>query len=920
MNNKKTYKMKKKYLSLLVALIGVILFKVNYQTEETHSYIKQVKAHPYFKSSLMTKKERKALGLPPNAYFEQEYLNEMNPSTGRTHPENLAEIQRNFRNYRKSPGDKNSSWVERGPNNVGGRTRAILFDPNDNTNKRVFAGGVSGGLWVNNDISDINSSWQKVGIPENLAITCIVVDPKNSQIMYLGTGESYTSDNGAGNGVWKSTDGGATWTNVFSESSDDIRLRLFYINTIAAWVNPSTNLTEILIGVAGAYYRSSQQFLGSDKTGLYKTSNGGATWDKISLDTPNSTPYEPNNIEVAADNTIWMSSTRNVFGHGGGTIFSSTDGQSFVVKHTISNARRTEISLSKTNKDKVFVLAEGDDTTPIIMKKTEDSFATSSNMSLPDDADNDITIADFTRGQAFYDLVIETDPNNDQILYAGGIDLFRSTDAGTTWVQMSKWSNNNALELLKIPVVHADQHALVFHPTDPNKAVIGNDGGVYYASSLSNAVVSSDANNFIEPRNLNYNTMQFYNGAIGQTETEDVLLAGSQDNGTQFISNATMNSTNSSVEVFGGDGAYSFIDKDGEYMIVSYTYNSKARLNLPYDDTGINLDNDQNTGSFINAQALDDNLDILFSNGSFSGNNTTAAYDSIVRYSGLKDGEVLVKDKIGNQALNSTTTALKVSPFTTTSTKLFLGLQNGRVLKVENANADTQTWNIISFGIGLIFGGSVSDINFGKNENEILVTFHNYGIKNIWYTEDGGVTWTSKDGDLPDLPVKAIMMNPLDNNEVIIGTELGIWRTENFKDFAPNWVQSQNGMSNVKVTSLELRTSDNTILASTYGRGMFTSKFTDNTPASVDDVLNGIKAFTVYPTISEGNFTIHAKNDLGVSKIDIFNINAKKVYSSNVDFSSNEKHQVSVKLNPGVYFLNIMDQNKKKSSSKIIIQ
>ncbi len=159
--------------------------------------------------------------MPPNKYFEQEYLLEMNPDTGRTHPENIIEVQKQLASQRKLqrvPGDASDNmWVERGPNNVGGRTRVVLFDPNDVTQKRVFAGGVSGGLWVNNDITDANSSWTQVGISENLSVSCITVDPNNSQIWYVGTGESYTQSQALGNGVWKTTDGGTTWINIYNE-------------------------------------------------------------------------------------------------------------------------------------------------------------------------------------------------------------------------------------------------------------------------------------------------------------------------------------------------------------------------------------------------------------------------------------------------------------------------------------------------------------------------------------------------------------------------------------------------------------------------------------------------------------------------------------------------------------------------------
>ncbi|MBT6082011.1 MAG: T9SS type A sorting domain-containing protein, partial [Polaribacter sp.] len=189
----------------------------------------------------------------------------------------------------------------------------------------------------------------------------------------------------------------------------------------------------------------------------------------------------------------------------------------------------------------------------------------------------------------------------------------------------------------------------------------------------------------------------------------------------------------------------------------------------------------------------------------------------------------------------------------------------------------------------------------------------------IWSSNNGGTSWMSKEGDFPDIPVKDILMNPLNNDQVIIATQLGVWATYNFKDDAPTWMQTNNGMSSVKVTSLDLRIADNTILASTFGRGMFTGKFTAAT-ASIDDVLVNNNAVTIYPTVSNGNFTIVAKTKLGVTKVTIFDINGKQVYKRTLDFTTTDKQQVSVNLNTGVYMVNVMDENNRKTSSKIIIE
>jgi len=549
-------------------------------------------------------------------------------------------------------------------------------------------------------------------------------------------------------------------------------------------------------------------------------------------------------------------------------------------------------------------------TTPQILSTT-DSFTTTTSITGPADADTGIPNNDFTRGQSWYDLVIEVDPTDDNKVYVGGIDLFRSVDVGTTWKQISKWSNNNNLAALTIPTVHADQHGWAFHPTDPNKAIIGNDGGVYYASSLSGAETTTTA---IEARIKDYNVTQFYHGEIGQSTTNQLLLSGAQDNGTQFINGASTG-INSTIEIRGGDGAYSFIDKDGSYAIAAYVYNNYRRYQLPYSGayTTIFTDSDPYSGSFINPADLDDNLDILYTN--FATDSSSTRLGAIGRFSNLSTS--VDKLVLKNVLLDTDATVLKVSPFTTTSTKLFIGTRNGKVLIVDNANTAGPVWSTISGGS---FSGSVSSIAFGTTENDILVTFHNYGVISIWYSADGGTNWTSKEGNFPDIPVKAIMMNPLNTNEVIIGTQLGVWKTDNFNDANPSWTQSFNGMSNVKVTAFSLRTADNTVMASTYGRGMFTGQFTAGATASLEDVIKDNKVFTMYPTVSSGEFTLFAKNTVGKATLLMFDMNGKSVFSKQVDFTQQEKQPISVNLTSGVYIVNLIDSKNRKATGKVIIK
>ncbi|MGB1210242.1 MAG: thrombospondin type 3 repeat-containing protein [Lacinutrix venerupis] len=1001
--------MKKKIIILTSCVLVLVAFftlnnvknqdyKENNLVKKTHK--KNLENSPFKEVMKLTKPERKAAGLPPNKFYEQEWELTMNPILGRPTFENLKQIKENqiakreaFLASARVPGDAiDNSWIERGPNNVGGRTRAIMFDPNDTTNETLFAGGVSGGLWKNTKISDPNTAWTRVDIPENLAVSCITYDPNNTNIFYVGTGESYVGGDVNGDGLWKSIDGGDTWAKVLggisgpstqeaivnnitinapsgiagdylsnptsffgpeitsvisaelilangtvpftgtngetstnalegcgpstidmtgkialirrgtctfiekvkaaqnagaigviimnnvdeplinmsgddntitipaviiSQTDGDIIEAAVNAGVVTGSLNPqmgefngllvpgiqfindvkvrdNAGVSEVYVAAGDSFYGEANvpNYLTGTEFGLYKSVDNGINWTEIALPlTAEGNKHCPNDIEIGADNNVWVSTTNStVFNNGGGKIFRSADGSSFTLERTVPNAIRTQIAVSSTNSEKVFVLAQGStDASPVIMEKTENGFSTSSNLTLPNDADTGIDANDFTRSQAFYNLMLEVDPNNDNVIFTGGIDLFKSANAGISWAQISKWSNNNNLSALNIPLVHADQHAMSFANGSSSIVAFGNDGGVYF---------SSDAGTTSSSRNNEFNTAQFYTVGVGPTTafTGDYFAGGLQDNGTQLFANANPNQPDAATEIYGGDGAHTFFDQDGtdRYVIRNFVYN--IGINLYNLDTNasitINSENESN-GSFVNPQALDSNLDILYSNYSANGNSI------IRRYSGIKSQSTVSATNLTNAEMDSAPTALTVSPYTTDSSTLLVGTILGDVFKIENANESNPVFTEIELNNVIV--GSISDIEFGQSENEIFVTVHNYGVQSIWYTNNGGASWQAKEGDLPDMPVKTILQNPLSLNEVIIGTELGVWFTNNFSDANPTWSQAFNGMSNVKVLDLDLR-DDNMVFAATYGRGVFSGQFTldANGDEDGDGVLNGV--------------------------------------------------------------------------------
>ena len=403
----------------------------------------------------------------------------------------------------------------------------------------------------------------------------------------MGTGEQYTGGDVVGNGVYVTNDGGNSWSAVnipaagsatFDFNATNLFLSgLFYVNDVQAWNNNGN--TELFVGVGANIYGDAANptnWLGLQTAGLYHSVNGGSTWNRIETanleaNTSGATTFYalPNDFEISADNTLWMGTISNAFGAGGGQVFSSTNGTTWTAAGAspLTDSDRVEIAVSSSNPNRMYALTEGN-SSPVHVYSTTNAFGSISNGALPNDADQGINANDFTRGQAFYDLMIEVDPNNDNILYVGGIDLFRSTNGASSWTQISKWSNNPGLSTLPVPLVHADQHAMTFRPGNSNQAVFGNDGGIYYASSLSNASSSGSA---IGVRNNNYNVTQYVKAGIGPNgtgSTNVIFTAGAQDNGSQAFRGANASpGINGSEELSDGDGFFTFVDKDGQYMI-----------------------------------------------------------------------------------------------------------------------------------------------------------------------------------------------------------------------------------------------------------------------------------------------------------------------------------------------------------------
>jgi len=731
--------------------------------------------------------------------------------------DNYRRLKLSTLNNRAATAVSGINWTERGPNNVGGRTRTLLYDLNDAGNgyKKVFAGSVGGGIWVTNDITVATPVWTRIDdFMGNLAVTSLAQDPSNTQIIYAGTGEGwFNADFIRGLGIWKSSDGGSTWSQLATTNNSAFH----YVQ-------------KIVVTSAGIVLAATRD------GGVQRSADGGSTWTKVlGNGTGGGSNDRAADLEIGANGTIYCSI--GIFSTDG--IYRSADGGLNWTKIYTSAAdeERIELACAPSDLNTVYALVQDNnapnaDGIKKIMSSNDATAATPTwnTLTTPTWCDQGSSSSDFTRSQAWYDLIAAVDPTNANTVFIGGVDILKSTNGGSSWSQTSRWSSFGGCSGTTI---HADIHSLVFKPGSSTELLVGNDGGIYRTTDAGSAFTS---------RVTGYNVTQYYACAIHPSST-DYFLAGAQDNGTQKFTTAGMNST---TNASGGDGAFCHIDQtNGNIQITSYVYNNY------YVSTNGGSSFTQrffaNTGSFINPTDYDDNANILY------GGNPAGSF---FRWNDAGSGGTSTDNVSVTNFSGASVRHVAVSPLT--ANRVYFGLSNGSVVMVNNANTGTSlTGTVIRTG-----SGSVSCIAIDPaNEDHILVTYSNYGVTSIYESlnaTQASPTWTTVEGNLPDMPVRWAMFDPRNSDWALIATDLGVWSTDNLDGASTDWDPTNSGLANVRVDMLQYRSSDRTIAAATHGRGLFTAvvpsvstpdiSFVSSSASAIEltTTTNGCRAYTDY--------------------------------------------------------------------------
>ncbi len=782
-------------------------------------------------------------------------------------------------------------WQERGPNNVGGRTRAILVDKNDATGNTVFAGSVGGGLFKTTNFTSATPTWAPVNdfLP-NLAITAMVQDQVNPNIMYAGTGEGWFNiDAIVGRGIYKSTDGGATW-NVLPST----------IVTTPA-VTTFEYVQDIAIDNNGNIYASLRNLTSSSR-GVQRSTDGGNTWSQVlgaALTNPTTgQPFATGraaDIEVASNGDIYaslglvgaavtnrsivMKSSFAANGANTGALGTWVD----ITPVTPTVTQRTEIVLAPSDAQRVYLLMQDSATTQVLnVLRSSDGGTTWTTLTAPAALNNGAA------SQTWYNLIGAVDPNNANIIVVGGLNLARSVDGGDNWTTITSSGT-----------VHVDHHALTF--IGSTKLVNGNDGGIYYSENI-NVATPSFAN-----KNNGYNVTQYY-ACDHHPTTVNYFLAGAQDNGTQKFNSAGINST---TNASGGDGGFCHIDQtNGNLQITAFTGNNYTRsLNggssfSSLASFGVN----NNRGQFINPTDLDDNGKILYCG------DDAGRYYFISNLTGTPVGNIATVTGMAPREL----TAVKVDASSINT--IYVGGSFGgipQVYKITAANTTTPTV-VSAANVGTIANAAISSIDINPaNPNHLVVTLSNFGVPSVFESTNGGASFTSIEGNLPDMPVRWAIFAPANaqlngaaggNGGILLGTELGVWTTSALAGAATQWIPNNTGLANVRTDMLKFRSSDNTVVAATHGRGLYTTVL----PTVVTGVSNNniTKGFIKYIS-SQNNQLQIVTGTLQTQKMSVllFNSNGQQVYQTQ---SRYQNMSINLdKLAAGVYIVKIVGDKKE---------
>lgn len=698
-----------------------------------------------------------------------------------------------------------NTWTFLGPGNVGGRTRAIVSDPD--VANRLWAGAAGGGLWRSDDGG---ASWTPIADHLNsLAVCAVAFSPVRSadgtRLMLVGTGEGFNNaDAIAGAGIFSSTDG-TTWSVVTATVNNNFQA----VNRLAFSADGTQVYAATNAGLFGAYASSLN------------------SWNNLI-----------SSAAIADVRAHPTDATRAVAADFSGAVYVTTDSGAQWSNAAHAGAWAGRIELTYAAADPQVVYAAIDQNGGEIWRSSDGgaNFA-----AMGSQIAGGTTLTQYLGNQGYYaNALWAGDPGDVNAVMVGGYDLWRSLDGGSTLTRISSHDLGKS--------VHADHHVIVSDARIGAEGVggrvyFGNDGGIFATDDYRTVGASADYSPGWRSLSNTYGVTQFYGIAVDAANS--AVYGGAQDNGT--VRYGANTGPNAWTTVLSGDGGMCAVDRTtpanvyGEY-IFGQVFRSVDAGQHTEDIWGHYWDGTQwvilpapyviteaqaNQGEFIAPVALDQSQPQRLLVGLLSLWRTENALAPIDHAQNTGVTWATIKDPAG-----SNITAVAVSP--DNADQIWVGHRDGQIFATVNGTQATPNWNQISAsGVGAPgLARLVSAVHIPAGGNgEVFIAYEAYANGaaggNLWLQAPATSGFADISANLPDTPIHAVTRHPSLPGYLYVGTEIGLFASE---DGGQHWAPTNEGPTNAPVR--DFGWSGNILICATHGRGAWCIEIPPPTPTN----------------------------------------------------------------------------------------
>ena len=727
------------------------------------------------------------------------------------------------------------AWTQAGPFNIGGRITAIVAAPGGNP---VYFGAAAGGVFKSTN-SGVN--WTPVfdGL-DVFSIGALAMDPANSNIVYVGTGEANSSvDSYDGAGVFRTTDGGASWTS----------LGLAETRRIARIAIDPTNPQRIFVAAMGT------QFSTNADRGLYRSEDGGANWTKV-LFVSDSTgacdvvinPAHPETVYCATWERVRRYTYRRAFGPEGG-VWRSVDGGTNWTKlagglpASDDNLGRIGLAIAPSQPSVVYAQVISGS----IGGYTGRALYRSANGGGIWGPRGGSTFTNNFGGFGWYFGAMAVSPTDPNRVFCLGQYLIRSTDGGVNFSSVGG-------------TAHVDHHAMWIDPLDPNKIYLGNDGGFYWSTTGGTSWTQS----------VDTPITQFYAGTVDPSNP-DRLLGGTQDNSTMV----TSGSPGGWSIILGGDGFQTLVSPADPNVIYAEWQFCCDRTGLRRSITGgaswitpsgFSPSDRYNWNTPIAMNPRNPAVLLVGSHRVYKSTNSGSSY------------VVVSADLTGAPPTSltyGTLTTLAISPADTAV--YYAGTDDGRVWRSLNSGG---AWTNISAGLPVRYVTRVTPDPIAPNV--VYATLSGFGqdehLSHVYRSADQGANWTSISANLPDVPANDIVVDPTDSQSLYLATDVGVYASRNQ---GGGWFPLGTGMPIQTVHDLSLYSSGGVrrLIAATHGRSQWTLDLTElpvSVPATAPSVALALSSPAPNPSRGAVRLTLELPAPTAVEAA-IYDLSGRRV-------------------------------------------